>query len=502
MSVRTLPAFLLLAAALVPACSPRRAHTPPPVDPEPVVAPLAEAPEPVVLEMEAALANRTVEAGTAGEVLARIRIVSPESGNGERPRANIGLVVDTSASMEGEAIEQARGAALTLLDGLRDGDVLSVVTFGSVVEVLVPATVLDAQSRPHIRTALGAMRATGTTNLAEGLGQGLQQVQSQARGGEINRIVLLSDGVPNDESPVHGYIELARNSGISITALGLGLEYHETLLGQIAQGSGGNFHFVEDPAEVAKVFGQEVLSIDRLAARAVSLTLTPGPGVSIVEVPGHAMNHSGHDVVLALPDMIEGDVHQVIVRLAVAEHRDGATVEMFDGVVNYADARTNLGQSVRTFLSAKATADAEQRAAGVDLEVAVAAARATTAAATLEIVALARGGQVKAATAKLDDTVKAARDLSQQVPDPQLAKLVDDLVELRPTLAGLAPKPVAAARGGKSKGKASMDGGEDLVEVLDTGTGAVMVAPEPMAPSAARGVRQSHERAFRTLHDG
>lgn len=494
----TLPVLWLAASlALVPACTPKRAHTAPPVAPvaaAPVAQPVA-APRPVELEVTAALASRFVPADRAGEVLARIRIQSPESGDTERPRANIGLVVDTSGSMEGEAIVQARGAALTLLGDLRDGDVLSVVTFGSAPSVLVPATVLDPQARTRIRADIERMEATGTTDLAGGLAAGLQQVQSQARQGEINRLVLVSDGVPNDDSALAGLAQQARNLGMPITALGLGLEYHETLLAQIAQGSGGKFHFVEDPAKVASLFREEVLSIDRLAARSVALTLTPGPGVTIVEVPGFAPSHSGRSVVLGLPDLAEGDVQQVIVRLAVSEHRDGAAVELLDGVVTYADARTSVGMEQRTFVSARATADAEALAKGVDLDVSVAAARATTAAATLQIVSMARAGDVKGAKALLDRTLDSGRALSESMPDAELTRLLDDLVELRPTLASLAPQPVAMDRS-RAKGKTgNVQGGLDGV--------APVVAAEPVpapTPASARGVRASHERAYKVLH--
>ena len=328
MRLRSLPLLLLTAAALVPACTPRKAHVAPPVGPgavsvDPGDPTIAEA-APLRLEVVTELANRFVEADASGEVLARIQIRAPSPGDTPRPRANIALVVDTSASMEGDAIVRARQAALTLLEGLRDGDVLSVVAFGSSAEVLAPATVLDADTRPALRTAIEGMRAWGPTALAGGLQAALQQAQAQARGGEINRMVLLSDGVPNDEAPITNLAQQARNGGISITALGLGLEYHETLLGQIAQLSGGNFHFVEDPAKVAAVFRDEVRAIDRLAARGLSVTLTPGPGVSIVDVPGHALGYNGRNVVVGLPDLAEGQMHQLVVRLAVGEHRDGA----------------------------------------------------------------------------------------------------------------------------------------------------------------------------------
>ncbi len=506
MRLRSISISLLLAAALCPACT-KKAH-PAPVTPgspteAPAVAPVAEPVAPVELEVIGDLANRTVEAEAAGEVLARIQIRSPQSNDAERPRANIGLVVDTSASMDGDAIEQARAAALTLLSGLRDGDMLSVVVFGSVTEVLVPATELTEQTRPKIRAAIETMKATGTTDLAGGLNAGLQQVQSQARSGEINRIVLVSDGVPNDDSQVVGLAQQARNVGVSITALGLGLDYHETLLGQIAQASGGKFHFVENPTEVAAVFSEEVLSIDRLAATGIMLTLTPGPGVTILEVPGQAISHNGRSAMVGLPDMAEGETRQVIVKLAVGEHADGATVELLDGVVNYADARLGTAQQRQTFLAAKATADADERQAGLDLEVAIAAARATTAAATLAIVSMARSGQVEQATRTLDDTVKNARALSDQMPDAQLAQLIDGLVELRPTLPGLAPPPPPKAAIGnprpvKRKGKGTQPRPQSM-PVMATDGG---VQSGTLGLGQARGVRANHERAYNILHGG
>jgi Ca-activated chloride channel homolog len=444
-----------------------------------------------------------IAAAEPTEVLARIRIHGPAQKNATRPRANIGLVVDTSGSMAGDPIAQARAAALTLLGDLRDGDVLSVVVFGSVPEVLVPATILDPQVRPRIRAEIERMQATGTTDLAGGLGLGLQQVQSHARHGEVNRIVLVSDGVPNDETSIASLAQHARGAGIPITALGLGLDYHETLLGQIAQASGGKFHFVEDPAKVAAVFREEVLRIDSLAARGVSLTLTPGPGVGVLEVLGHSPGYSGRSVVVGLPDLAEGETQQVIVRLSVGQHSDGASVELLDGVVSYADARTGLGRQERTFIAAKATADPVALEQGVSLEVAVAAARATTAATTLNIVQLARGGDVWGATTLLDQTVQSAKELQAALPDAELARLVDDLVALRPTLEGLAPQPVAVDRP-RGKGKAHPDELEQSQPPprKGDGTGRDAVAPEPMSPASARGVRTSHEHAYKVLHGG
>jgi hypothetical protein len=97
----------------------------------------------------------------------------------------------------------------------------------------------------------------------------------------------------------------------------------------------------------------------------------------------------------------------------------------------------------------------------------------------------------------LDQTVTSARTLQQAMPDPELARLVDELVELRPTLKGLAPQPIAVDRGhGKVKGLADPD-------MTQPGTVPATSQPEPaLSPASARGVRASHEHAFKVLHGG
>jgi hypothetical protein len=95
----------------------------------------------------------------------------------------------------------------------------------------------------------------------------------------------------------------------------------------------------------------------------------------------------------------------------------------------------------------------------------------------------------------LDQTVKSARALNKAMPDAELARLVDDLAELRPTLPGLAPQPVAVDRRGS--------GGQPQPDAIQPGT-APMASPSDvtMTPASARGVRTSHERAYKVLHGG
>src|SRR5688572_15439885 len=75
-----------------------------------------EDPQLVVLEGE--LGNAFVSAGQPADLVSRIRIRTRRLRHAPRPPINLALVVDTSGSMQGAAIANARAASLALLDML------------------------------------------------------------------------------------------------------------------------------------------------------------------------------------------------------------------------------------------------------------------------------------------------------------------------------------------------------------------------------------------------
>ena len=393
--------------------------------------------------------------------------------------------------MEGKAIEDARAAALTLVDGLAEGDHFAVVTFDSLAHVLVPSTTIDAASKSSIREHIKTMAARGTTDLAGGLSAGLAEAQRGYLGNGVNRVVLLSDGVPNDESMMPSLSQQAAAMRVSITALGLGLEYNETLLASLAQQTGGKFHFIEDSDQVVAVFRDEVLRLEQVVARNLSLQLLPGPGVIIEGVLGHTTSPTANrGVLLGLGDLGEDSHRDLIVRLRVGPHKAGASLELMDAILGFQDAVVGAGQlERRIFVSAKASSDSKAIAASRDLEVERQIARALADAATLDAIALARQGQLTAAVATLDRAEPLARTQAAQLDDRELATQADGLAKLRkalPTL-GPAPQPMPAP-------------GQPLAPTATQPVAVSTAARTPTAlDEAPATVKRSHGRAMRRL---
>jgi Ca-activated chloride channel family protein len=332
--------------------------------------------DPGVVVLAGDLNNKLVQAKTSSELVARLHIDTKPLQRTFHPRINLALVIDTSGSMEGDAIRDAREAAAELVKAMADGDRLAIVTFNSRTQVLVPSLPLTDGAKAAILKRIDTIRARSTTDLAGGLRAGFREVSQHYDKAGINRVVLMSDGVPNEAAPILPLANAMGQAGVAVTSLGLGVDFDETLMGQIAQRSGGRYHLVEKSSEVAKVFHDEVLRLRRVVGRNLQLSLAAGPGVQVQEIIGHGAVTS-----VPLGELGEEESRDVLVRLSVPAHRDGAAIELFDALLTFDDAVDNAGRFQRQlFLAAHATADEAARAAAHNSDVEEAAKKARAAA--------------------------------------------------------------------------------------------------------------------------
>lgn len=408
-------------------------------EPEPEVAKVQ-----AKIEVETTLSQDGFRAEDRTEFVARVR-VRPEKLEGlPKPAASVALVLDTSGSMVGEPIEKAKAAALEFVDALDDDDRVSLVVFHSFTETPVPLRVLDEEGRREVRAAIEGLRAEGTTDLLGGLSGGSAQLQSVVANGGLARVVLLSDGQPNDATNILSVADQIAAHGITVTALGLGLEYDEALLGRIAQKTGGKFHFAESPDQVATLFRDEVLALDRIVGRSANLTLLPGPGVRIERVLGPAHSTGPRSSNVQIGDLVELRERDVFVLLSSKGHTAGATIEVLDAQLSFYDPLAKAGRTERSFASTRAVESDDEIANNQDVELMTA--RALAADDALAALALARGGNLKAAKKRVATAIARAKRDAARFDDDILRKKVKDLSEVREVLPELAPPRVRRTR--------------------------------------------------------
>ena len=99
----------------------------------------------------------------------------------------------------------------------------------------------------------------GGTQISDGLRTGMAEVKKGYSKDRVNRVLLLTDGQTwDDEGACLKLADEAGKQGIAITSIGIGEEWNEKLLLQIAERSHGDSHWIQNPISILDVFRQEV----------------------------------------------------------------------------------------------------------------------------------------------------------------------------------------------------------------------------------------------------
>lgn len=427
-------------------------------------------------------------------VYARIRIGTTKRPARPRGPANVALAIDTSGSMEGAAIEDARAAAVQMIDALKDGDRLAVVIFHSRTEILFNSTELDAEARADVKAKLAKIEARGTTDMSGGLDAALEEVRAHATPKGLNRVILLGDGIPNRGERIEYTARRAAESGIAITAMGLGLDYDETLMAKIAEITGGRYRYIETSDKVASFFSEELDRLDFVYGRGATATLTPGPGVKIDAVIGGHAPADGSPAYVSLGDISRGDSRDILVRLTVTPRKAGVPIELLDAVVTFDDALESAGRLERSVYLGAQTSDDPARVAAAkntDVELSVAIGEASDA--TLRALDLGKQGSYVRARELLTKGADAALAQAKRTPSAALEKQAASMVAVAKDMPEVDKVAAPAKTSDDSYG----------YEFTDDPTSSGSFGPQPAqmsTPAAIRTRKQVHQQSYESLH--
>jgi Ca-activated chloride channel family protein len=331
----------------------------------------------------------------------------------QRSPINLALVLDRSGSMAGDKLEKAKEAALMVLDRLQPDDIISVVTYDSEVEVLVPAT--KANERELIRERISALTPRGSTALFAGVTFGLEEVSKNLDAKHVNRIVLLSDGQanvgPSSPNELGQLGEAAGRQGISITTIGLGLGYNEDLMTQLAMRSDGNHAFAENAGDLASIFSHELGDILSVVARDVDVEISFDDGITPVRALGRDATITGHKARVSLSQLYAKQQKHVLFEVKVPPGTAGNKRSLAQVAVSYANLISNKKGSKHGAVGVEFTKAPTQVAARENKVVMEAAIEAIATDENRRAVALRDAGKLEAA----EKALKANSDyLAQQ----------------------------------------------------------------------------------------
>ncbi len=248
-----------------------------------------------------------------------VSIATPAGQVGLRPPLSLAVVIDRSGSMSGAPIEHAKAAAARLIGELGPDDAFSVITYSSSDEVVYPMNRATDANKATARSAIERIYDDGGTCISCGLTRGAVELTRTPVDGGLRRIVLISDGQANEGIWDRGELaQLAANTaahGVSISALGVGLDFDEVTMQRIAEVGRGNYYFVEDTAQLAAMFSRELGGLTETVAADVRLLVDGGPGVRIEDALGYPMERQGDWVIVPIADLRAGETRKVVLRV-------------------------------------------------------------------------------------------------------------------------------------------------------------------------------------------
>jgi Ca-activated chloride channel family protein len=179
--------------------------------------------------------------------------VGSENQNKDATPKDIIFVVDTSGSMRGDKIEQARKALQFCVQGLSEGDNFNVISFSTGVHPFYEK--LMEANKDNIKDAvgkIGALESTGGTNMAEALGTALQMMGD--RTDRPGYVVFLTDGQPTvgDTSPdgISGTTTKANKRKARLFVFGVGDDLNAILLDRLSSENRGVKTYVGDKEDL------------------------------------------------------------------------------------------------------------------------------------------------------------------------------------------------------------------------------------------------------------
>lgn len=196
---------------------------------------------------------------------------------------NLALVIDRSKSMQGRRMDRVKAAARRLVELCDAEDILSVIAFSDHAEVVVPAQHVD--EIPFIQGQINTIRPDGSTAMYNGLQMAMGQIERHRDSRFVNHIVMITDGrTYGDEDQCFQLARRAYERGIGISGMGIGEDWNDLFLDELASITGGTSTYVSSEDTVTQFLQRRIRSLATAYAERAQVIIAPVAGITVDEV--------------------------------------------------------------------------------------------------------------------------------------------------------------------------------------------------------------------------
>ncbi len=267
-----------------------------------------------------ALSNSRTLAGARAPFYADLTVSADGSLTERAPLAMV-IVLDTSGSMEGEKLREAKSAVKELVRKMRDEDNIAFVRYSDRAEVVEPLRRVG-DVRGELAARIDRLSADGGTAIPLGLETGidaLNQGLARAEPGDqarVRRVVLVSDGLDSSRPRSERLARASAWNGVTVSSMGIGLDFDEAYMGGLALAGHGNFGFVNDGPTLSAFLQRELVETATTVAQATTAHLHLPDGVRFVRSTGADVEVNGREVDLRFGSIYADEAKRVLLQLS------------------------------------------------------------------------------------------------------------------------------------------------------------------------------------------
>jgi Ca-activated chloride channel family protein len=217
-------------------------------------------------------------------------------------KREVTIVIDRSGSMAGAKMDQARAAALQVVEGLADGEAFNIIDYSTTVQSFAAAPVIkDRQALLQARQYIEAIKPAGGTNIHDAL---LEAMRAPPTDGMLPIVLFLTDGLPTvgqtSEVTIRGLVEKGNAHNRRIFTFGVGNDVNVPLLDRVADITRANATYVLPQEDVEL----KVAAVFKRLYGPVLADLT----LQTIDANGAVQTRLVGDMIPStLPDLFEGD---------------------------------------------------------------------------------------------------------------------------------------------------------------------------------------------------
>lgn len=244
-----------------------------------------------------------------------LRGQAPESANAPRVPTDLVVVLDTSGSMDGEKIRDARQAVAELVGMLSPQDRFALITYSDSASLDIPMSAAEPAQVADWRARVGRIEAEGSTNISEALELAGATVASARQPGRMPRVLLLSDGEATaGDTTFDGLVERARKAALreyALSAVGVGADFNEEVMTAIADAGTGNYYYLSHGGALAQVFEGEFAATRGTVASGVTVRVSPSAGAQLIDAAGYPIATDGATAMFMPGSLFAGQERQL-----------------------------------------------------------------------------------------------------------------------------------------------------------------------------------------------